>query len=256
MTAFRPFRFERDFDAEPRGAADGGLPPNPIERARRQASDSARHEFEARLQAVREAAFAQGLAEGEARGRAEAEASIEARSQALLENVARALPRLSDEREADAARFAAAAGAFLVEVVEKLLPGLEANLGEARLERFLIEALKASPRGARLLIEVQPGELASTQAALQHLGDLAAAPPIVVEAAEFGEGEVRVSWEHGGMALVPAKVAEAILEACKAATGLTPAYLPRAAYRSGSRPAHAGRRKAASQPTASGDPGS
>jgi flagellar assembly protein FliH len=254
MTAFRPFRFERDFDAEPRGTADGGLPPDPIELVRRRALDSARSEFEARLEAARKAAFAQGLAEGEARGRAEAEATLEARCQAFLENVAQALPRLWAEREADARKFATAAGAFLVEVIEKLLPGLEAELGQTRLERFLIEALKASPRGARLLIEVEPGELASTQAALQHLGNLAAAPPIVVETAALGAGEVRVSWEHGGMALTPAKVAEAILEACTSATGLTPAHLPRAAARS--RPPQVSRRKAASQPTALGDAGS
>ena len=64
---------------------------------------------------------------------------------------------------------------FVVELVEKLLPGIESELGELRLERFLDRAMRTAPRAASLAVAVPPEALEPAQKALERLGPLRAA---------------------------------------------------------------------------------
>jgi hypothetical protein len=101
-------------------------------------------------------------------------------------------------------------------VVAKLLPGLEADLAGLRLERFLEEALRSAPKATAILVRVSPDAAEHARAALDRLVLVAdGLPSIEIRPdPELSTGAAQVSWEQGGIALSPARVAKAVLDAC------------------------------------------
>lgn len=208
----RPFRFERDFDARPAAAtaAQEGVP-SP-EALRREALERARAELAGGIEAARREAFE----EGRRQGRAEAEDAIGAESLRLVRLLAGAAEAAQAGVERHTALLGEEAGRFVAGLMTLLLPGLERELAGLRLERFVEEALGAAPGAARVVVRVPPAELVAAEAALDRLQILPGGPAAVELREEPGleAGAAEVVWEHGGMALDPRPVAEAILAAC------------------------------------------
>jgi flagellar assembly protein FliH len=229
----QPFQFERDFDLaapepepvrkDPAKTAAESLAEQQ-EAARKQALARARAEFEQKLESARRHAFEEGFAKGAAEGRAAAEQELAGDTRRLAQLLSDALPALRSSIAQHAAQVAADAGAFVAQVVAKLLPGLEADLAGLRLERFLEEALRSAPKATAILVRVSPDAAEPARAALDRLVLIADGLSSVEirPDPELSTGAAQVSWEQGGIALSPARVAKAVLDACHTLAGPAP----------------------------------
>jgi flagellar assembly protein FliH len=225
----RPFRFERDFDNEPAGrSAEPMRPQTPVELAVQTASARLRADFDKRLEAARANAFEEGRDAGRREGQDAAAASLAGETERLARAIADALPPLQATVRAQVQEITDEAIRFVVELVERLLPGLEADLGELRLERFLERALRTAPRAASLAVAVPTDALPDAEAALARLGPLVGTPLTVQLHGDPGlsRGDARVTWEQGGMALQPSRAARTMLEACARLAGRSPPARP------------------------------
>ena len=222
----RPFRFDRDFGNEPAdtGGAEPARPPTPVELAVQAASTRLRADFEKRLEVARANAFEEGQKAGRRQGHDAAAASLAGETERLARVIADGLPVLQASIQAQVQEVTDEATRFVVELVEKLLPGLEKDLAELRLERFLDRALRTAPRAAALAVAVPADALAGAQAALERLGPLVGAPLAVQLRGDPGlsPGDARVTWDLGGLALQPSRVAKTMLEACSRLAGRSP----------------------------------
>jgi flagellar assembly protein FliH len=229
----RPFQFERDFDAAAPAPEPVRKPPaksaaetlaEQQEAVRNQAMARARAEFEQKLENARQKALEEGYAKGLAEGRAAAEQELAGDTHRLAQQLSDALPALRSAMHQQATQLAAEAGAFVAQVVAKLLPGLEADLAGLRLERFLAEALRAAPKAASILVRVSPASAERARAALDRLGLVAEAPSAIEirPDPELSTGAAQVTWAQGGIALSPARVANAVLDACRTLAGPAP----------------------------------
>jgi flagellar assembly protein FliH len=229
----RPFQFERDFDTAAPKPEPVRKPPaksaaealaEQQEAARKQALARARAELEQKLDDARQKALEEGYAKGLAEGRAAAEEDLAGDTRRLAQQLSDALPGLRSAMRQQATQVAAEAGTFVAQVVAKLLPGLEADLAGLRLERFLEDALRSAPKAAAILVRVSPASAERARAALERLSLVAEGPPAIEirPDPELGTGAAQVSWGQGGIALSPARVAKAVLDACRTLAGPAP----------------------------------
>ena len=217
----RPFQFDRDFDSTDPIPRPLDRPMTAIETAVAAATIRLKADFETRLQRACADAEAVGRLAGRQEGEDRAAASLGAETERLARAIAESVPVLQAELNAQVKGATDELVHFVAELLEKLLPGLEAELGELRLERFLERALRDAPKVARLAVSVPEGALPMAEAALERLGPQLGTP-IAVHLrgdAELEEGEARATWEQGGMALQPSRVAKAIIDACAKLAG-------------------------------------
>ncbi|MEK0084974.1 hypothetical protein [Benzoatithermus flavus] len=230
----QPFPFTRDFDRlPPQSAAKPTEKAGAEERAaRRQAAlERARAELERKLADARRQGHEEGFAKGVAEGRAAAEQDLAGEALRLARAFADAVLPLQAAMEEQVARVVAEAGSFVAQAVAKLLPGLEAQLGSLRLERFVEEALRSAPRASSIVLSVAPDACERTRMALTRLAPAIGSTARVEIRPDptLAAGTLQVSWEQGGIALSPASLARSILDACRILAGEAELPSPEAA---------------------------
>ncbi|TDK50191.1 FliH/SctL family protein [Antarcticimicrobium luteum] len=211
--------FLRDFDAEAMAANRQTQPeaaagqdevprgPNP-------------EELERLLADTREAALAQGRAEGAATARAEAEAGQAARIAAALDLLQGQFAQLLAQDGAHRRALERDVVEMLVEIGERIAPDLLAE-HSADLARAQIRAgLRMAGGSPQMTIRVAPTLEPALQAQLAGLaqaGGAGAAAPRLIADQGLGEGDVRLDWDNGRLDYSLERACEVVLSALREA---------------------------------------
>lgn len=219
MPAYRPYRFDRRFDA----AGETILRPDP-EAAQAAAAAAAatvdpldlpRHSDRALQAAIGEAearGFAAGAARGVEQGTQAAEQRIEARAVELLAELGSRLAGMENALAESRRRVEVQGAAIVIALVRRLAPGLLAATARADAERLVGEALRAAGRSPVLTVTVAPALAGLVRT---RLGEAAAAagrtaPFTVAEDERLVPGALRADWDTGALIHDPAEIEAAI----------------------------------------------
>lgn len=204
MAAVEKFLFARDFAEEAPAAPDAGSAPDAGEAA--DASEAAAQpapqavyaeaDLEQAAAEARQAAHAEGVAEGRRQAEAEAEAALTRaleRTGAGLETLAGSLAQERERRDAEQLEVA-------LQLVRRLFPALTRRHGLEEIEAVIRQSLDRLREEPRVVVRVADARLDALQERIDALTAEAGFDGKVVLLAEreIADGDVRVEWADGG----------------------------------------------------------
>ncbi len=222
MAAYPRYRFDHGF----------GAPAAVAEPAEVETADPldlptlSEREHRAALDRTREAALAEGLAQGRRDGELSAARRIEAELSATLDRLAQRMAALDADHAALMERLEAQGAFVLLALVRRMAPRLLDQVARAEVERLAADALRAAGQAPVLTLRLHPSlcrpleERLAGQGVFQGRLDIQGDPALAV-------GAVEANWGAGSLRRDPAAIEAAVADLTdRAAAALTPALSP------------------------------
>ncbi|QCG93854.1 flagellar assembly protein FliH [Azospirillum sp. TSA2s] len=219
MAAYPRYRFDHSF-----GAPVAVAEPEAVEIADPlDLPTLSEREHRAALEQTREAALAEGLAQGRREGELTAARRIEAELSATLDRLAQRMAALDADHAALMERLEAQGAFVLLALVRRMAPRLLDQVARAEVERLAADALRAAGQAPVLTLRLHPSlcrpleERLAGQAVFQGRLVIQGDPALAV-------GAVEANWGAGSVRRDPAAIEAAVADLTdRAAAALTPA---------------------------------
>lgn len=219
MAAYPRYRFDHSF-----GAPVAVAEPEVVEIADPlDLPTLSEREHRAALDRTREAALAEGLAQGRRDGELSAARRIEAELSATLDQLAQRMAALDADHAALMERLEAQGAFLLLALVRRIAPRLLDQVAHTEVERLAADALRAAGQAPVLTLRLHPSlclpleERLAGQAVFQGRLDIQGDPALPV-------GALEANWGAGSVRRDPAAIQAAIADLTdRAVAALTPA---------------------------------